>query len=445
MVGASHASVTNLTIDFAPATTHSNGVVMLPDGVGYAGTTPTDCEISNVEVIGGGNFHAYLIWNFRGRRVRILNNRIDGRVAAGELSVQEGIESASGKDVLIAGNDVRNVGGNGIFAVSGGAPGDEEERVQVTGNHVANSGNGITVAQLLISATGPGLEIRGVTVEGNVVENTWWTGIKVQLIDPGGIDGLRIRGNRVSGVGLAGQQPGHGIYMAATEAYSLDPSRMRDVVVEENQVDGPFTGDAIHLSEFPAVTVRGNQLSGAGIHSTRPDSVVITGNTVRGAGGSAIHAFQNPNRVWITGNTVLDWSRATAGQPGISVENAAPGARVRGNRLGFAGADPPTAVRVDPSSHAVVVFGNELLDAWGAGDAFVNAGFDSNLGSFEAAAGQATLEVSAAVAKPTSTIVIVQASGAPLAAMATPGAGGFAVRFATPPVGGERFRYEIDP
>lgn len=104
MVAADNASVKDLSIDLSVGQTHANGVAILPAGSQFEGAASTNCEVSGIEVIGAGNYHAYMIWNFRGRGIRIVDNIVDGRMENPvELSYQEGIESYGGADVWVKG------------------------------------------------------------------------------------------------------------------------------------------------------------------------------------------------------------------------------------------------------------------------------------------------------------------------------------------------------
>ncbi|HET9985331.1 MAG TPA: hypothetical protein VFQ38_17150 [Longimicrobiales bacterium] len=117
---------------------------------------------------------------------------------------------------------------------------------------------------------------------------------------------------------------------------------------------------------------------------------------------------------------------------------------MRGNAFEHESA-PPAAVRVEATAANIVVFGNRLLSDWGATVPFVNAGRASNLGTFRLAAGDTAVTLAHPLVQPTSTVLLTQTAGAPLADSVTPGDESLRVTFTAPARGDEAFRYEIDP
>jgi hypothetical protein len=439
MVAASHASVTNLTVDFSWASTHSNGISALPDGEGYAGTPTTDSEISNVEVIGGGNYHAYMIWNLRGERIRILGNRIDGRVEPGEPSAHEGIETSGGRDVVIRGNEVRNIGLNGIFAIASET--HDQERIEIVDNHVVNTTNGITVTQLL-SGTGSGArDTRDLVIERNRVERSAATGILVQLLEPAELHGLTIRGNRIVDVG-GSEAAGDGIRIGGAYVLSRSPDRVSGLLIEDNVVRGASRA-GVHTRAVPKVTLRANDLDGSGMIIHGGDSITIVGNVVRGARESGIWAWWEPTRAYVAGNTIIGWGRAEPGAPGVLIENAA-GGEVRGNRFSLDGASAP-AVSIRPSSSGVILFANELLSPWGSTPPFDHRGEGANAGTVTLAPGATSAAVDSPLVGPGSRIRLVPVAGRFTRASAEAGEGRFVVEVEDPSAEGVTLWYEIDP
>jgi hypothetical protein len=439
MVGARNASVTHLTIDFSAAGTHANGVSVMPAGVGYSGSPTTDSQISGVEVIGGGNFHAYMIWNLLGRRIRILNNRVDGRVMQAAPSNQEGIESLGGKDVLILGNEVRNVGLNGIFLLSHFGEGQEQERVTVVENRVFDSGRGITVAQLEPYEFGPARDVRQVRVEHNLVEGFHHNGIRLQQYGAATVSGLSIRDNRIVA------RPGGrttSIRLLGNRNVRSGPSYARDVVVAGNVILGSEAQYAIVAEAAPEVAISENRITRGGIGALLADRVRIVDNVIEDAPENGVRLWGQSRGARIGGNTIVRWARKLPAAAGVQLEDVLAG-DVVDNRFGFDTPVKPTAVSVSPTSAGVVMLDNVLLDEWD-GTPFVNNGVNSKLGSFVVPKGDIRLMVSAPLARPESRIAVRQTRGPSNRVAVTPGEGAFTVRFAVPATGEEEFRFAID-
>ena len=447
MVAVTDASVSNLTIDHATTGTSANGVSMLPDGAEYAGTPCTRCEVSGVEVRGGGNFHNYMIWNLRGRQIRIVNNVVDGGIPAYTPSFQEGIESFGGTDVLVAGNTVRNVGNFGLNFGSAGLADSGILRLTVTGNVVENVYRGVHMGTV-VGPTGP-QNVEEVRVENNTFRNVWHAGAYLEVAAGTRTRDVLIRRNLIEDVGAPGVQ-GRGVYIQGTAGTAADPASSSGVVVEENTIrDVPGTNAfGVLVLEIPNVRVSGNLVVGSGhtgIYALFADSLTVDGNTVQEPFYSGVATAQAPARAYVRDNTVWNWDRSGAGTAGIVVGDAASG-EVRGNSFYHTpSALSPAALRVASTSANVVVAGNQLLNDWGAELPFVNSGANANTGTFTATAGLAVLTVPHPLAQPASQVTLLQTAGPAAPFTVQTGDGAFTVTFASPPTGAERFYFEIVP
>ncbi len=246
MVGADQASVSALTVDLASAGTHANGIALLPTGKSFEGTPSTNCAVFETEVLGGGNYHAYMIWNLRGRGIRIVGNVVDGGIRQPVLgSQQEGIESYGGKDVLIHGNVIRNIGNTALNFGSAGLPDTAVERLVVSDNVVTNAARGLNIGPW-IAATGAAQNVSDVRIERNEFVQLWRMGLYVGVIDGTWIRDLRIATNRVTNVGFPEGANAIGIHFNGPPVPSGDPAG-ENIVVEQNVIE---TSEAAILWEF---------------------------------------------------------------------------------------------------------------------------------------------------------------------------------------------------
>lgn len=447
MVSADGASVADLTIDMSFAGTEANGIAILPLGASFEGAPSVNCEVTGVEILGGGNYHAYMIWNLRGRHIRILNNNIDGRVGSRVSSNQEGIESYGGEDVRIASNTVRNIGNSALNFGSAGAPDTGIEKLEVIENTVVNAGRGLNIGTWM-GTDGTPQNIRDVLIEGNDFAALWNTGLYISPQPGTQIQQLVLANNTIREVGFADKIGAVGIHFQGTPATATLPAgKASGNVVRANQIAGIRGVNAIGVlvAQYPNVRVSDNSISDtadAGVQAFGSRNLVVARNTISNAALNAVGSYGPDSSVYVRNNTFIDWG-AGRQLAGVMVDQAVKG-EVRDNvfmRSGFTGA----AVRVEASAANTIVFGNRLVSSPTTGLTFVNLGAGSNLGTFVAQPGVMTTSVAHPLASAASSVIVQQTLGAALAVSAAPQAGYLRISFASAPRGGEEFRFEIDP
>jgi pectate lyase-like protein/parallel beta helix pectate lyase-like protein len=447
MVSANGASIADLTIDLSFAATEANGIAILPLGSTFEGAPSVDCEVAGVEVIGGGNYHAYMIWNLRGRDIRIINNVVDGRVDSRVASNQEGIESYGGADVLIAWNTIRNIGNSGLNFGSAGAPDTGIERLEVLQNTVTNAGRGLNIGTWMGSDGNP-QNIDDVRIEGNTFSDLWNTGLYISPQPGTQISDLVVVDNTIREVGSADTVAAVGIHFQGTPATSTLPAgAATGNVASSNRIIAirGANGIGVAVIQYPNVQLLENRISGtndAGVHAFGSRNLLVAHNTISNAALNAVGSHGPESSVYVRNNIFTDWG-AGRQLPGVAVDQAVEG-DVRDNEFvqsGFTGA----AVRVEATAANIIVFGNRLVSSPVTGSTFVNLGAGSNLGSFVAQAGVMTMSVPHPLASPQSRVIVEQMSGTALSVSVVPSAGSLQFAFSSAPRGAEEFRFEIDP
>jgi hypothetical protein len=453
LLAADHASVSGLTVDLASAATHANGIAMLPLGGAFEGTPSSHCTISNVEVLGGGNYHAYMIWNFRGRGITITNNVVDGGILDPVDSYQEGIESYGGKDVFIGWNTVRNIGNTALNFGSAGLPDTGIDGLVVVRNVIRNSGRGLNMGPWLDPA-GP-QNIANVRIEENTFHNLWRTGMYIPVQAGTAIDGLRIAKNTIENIGREDGVGAAGIQFQGSPATEYGPaSAASNTMVMGNHIRDirGINSIGILVNYYPGLVVSDNEIDGAGyggIQAFGSTNLTVEKNLITNTGRIAVGSYGPQSSISMRDNIIVDWALASPAT-GVLIDNAVEG-DVRDNEFQRY-ADVGSVVIVAPTAANVVVFGNsvtstvETLAQEGPRQSpFINLGAQSNLGSFVATPGVMTIEIGHPLVKATSHLIVEQLSGDELNVTATPRDGVIAVTFAVAPQGLETFRYEIDP
>lgn len=453
LLSAEGASVTQLTVDLATAATHANGISLLPTGEAFEGTPSSNCRISDVEVLGGGNYHAYMIWNLRGRGIEIVNNLVDGGILEQVESNQEGIESYGGEDVLIGWNTIDNIGNTALNFGSAGAPNTGIDGLHVIGNTVRNSRRGLNIGTWLGEAGAQ--NIANVRIEENSFENLWGTGIFIPVQAGTRFDGLRIMGNRFVGVGTEGSNGVAGIHFEGAPVSPNAPAAAAtDTSVTNNQLSGirGVNSYGVLVNRYPGVRVANNEIDDVGfggIQAFGSPNLTVENNRITRVGRIAVGSYGPQSSAWVRDNFFRDWGR-DAPVTGVLVDEAVAG-EVRRNEFqrDVAGG---VVIIVGHAASDVIVFDNSLTSTdqtvatqQSQMDPFVNLSAGSNLGSFVVAAQATTMHVAHPLVSPTSQIIVKQFSGDPLSFTAVPRAGGIDVVFASAALGEERFRYEIDP
>jgi polygalacturonase len=265
-----HASVEHLTVDHATNRTEANGIAVVIDG---AFNSPgnmyvsTYCTIEDCEVL-GYNSHQYLIWNMRGQHIKILYNHVDGGIPGYDSSsVQEGIETMGGYDVLIQGNTARNVGSAGILLESDpqNVANGDHVGTRVLGNYIEASQDGIRFA---LVASGPGqvANAQDVHIKDNVMRTVWRGGVVLTSGDRPdqavAITNLQIAGNSICGVGGA-SAPEAGIWLWSEGVNT----QCTNVVVYGNMIETatsytPAAAYGIYVHNYANVVIKDNAVNG---------------------------------------------------------------------------------------------------------------------------------------------------------------------------------------
>ena len=444
MVAADSASVSALTVDLSVAGTHANGVAALPSGKFHEGQPSTNCEISDVEVIGGGNYHAYMIWNLRGRGIRIVHNVVDGRILSPVDSHQEGIESYGGKDVLVGWNEVRNIGNTALNFGSAGLPDTGVDGLTVVGNVVINSQRGLNIGSW-IDPSGP-QNVENVRIESNEFSDLWQTGIHVSVYPGTEVRNLRIVDNTLADVGTSDGANARGIHFQGSAASASLPSAA-DIIVEGNTVRGVRGRNAIGalINYFPDVSLVDNTISGIdhiGLQAFGSSRLIIDRNSISNTGWIGLGSYGPLSSILVRENLFENWGIGTL-VAGVQVDGAVEG-EVRNNTFRKEGASG-SAVRVEAGAANVLVFGNSVAARELTAAPFVNVGANSNLGTFTALEGQAVVMLSNALVTDASAVTIRQVTGDPLSFDVEVGEGVLQVNFQAVPSGAEEFHYEIGP
>lgn len=443
-VAADNAHVADLTVDLSVHQTHANGVALLPSGQNFEGTPSTNCTISGVEVIGGGNYHSYMIWNLRGRHIRITDNLVDGRVVGPVESYQEGIESYGGYDVLIRGNTVKNIGNTALNFGSAGLADSELVGLEVTENSVSNSSRALNI--------GPGMGTDGsqnvskVKIAKNDFRDLWKMGIQVS-VEPGTrISDLQIEDNIIESVGTSAGSGATAIFFRGSLAKDgLLAGDSFDTIVSGNQFAKVRGANAIGLLStfYPNLTFRGNTLSevgGAAIQAIASESLEVTANTISDSGYIGL-VSRGGGSLFVRDNVFEDWGLAGGRPAAVSLDDLS-GGDVLNNTFRSKEATG-SAVRVERGASNVAVIGNVLSAPLVMSEPFVNLGALSNLGSVEVDSSDSVAVVANDLVEPSSRISLWTEDGNPAPFSALPEFGSFRIEFTASLPMRTSFRYEI--
>ena len=421
MVSVSRASVESLTLDHATNQTQANGIAITVDGTN---TPSLYCTISDAEVLSFDSYQ-YLIWNHRGKHTKILNNYVDGGVPFySPSSAQEGIEVFGGEDVLVQGNTVRNIGGNALYVNPEALVGPVLGLI-VLRNYINSAKTGIRMAA--------GSDIHGAQIKENQVLSPWEYGIAVTASNGITVDDLQISGNSVNG-GL------EGIRLIGEPGVIA-----RTISFRNNHVTkaGGTAAGSIVLNYFDNVELDGNTVSdgaGHGIFASACKNVTVTNNRVEAVQQIGI-LIENSHSVVVKRNRLKDYNLANNTSSGIYLPLTIKGI-VRDNE--FSVTNQSYAVNVpSAASDQIVIADNDLLYKATFNPVFVNLGTNPNFGSMIFAANETSKTVTNTLVNRSSSIVISQISGAPLAYIVTQTNGAFTVSLNYYPPGGETLKWEI--
>ena len=356
-VGSPNVTVSDLTIDHATCGRPGNGVEFLPRDSIHDGDVVVNGLVKNVEVLGSGDpfHHAYMIWNFKGKHVKIVNNWVNGGVTT--ASNQEGIESFGGSDVLISGNSVENIGTACINLGSADVDNSDSTGFTVTGNFVSGCGIGIHLGTsnasygpqsashvhitdntvLAPRTTGislivaPGTVMRDITVSGNTVRDmnaSDAVGIRLRTTSSEPIGNGSVISNTVSG--------NHIENVKGTYAHGIRLTSYPNVRILDNTITDVGNG-AIYTIYADGVEIAGNRIENGGIYPIQMHGDTMTGfarfildhNQIHWTGPSA-SIFILAGRVGTIRDNVLRRNDSTQHAP-IILANGSCGVTVRGN------------------------------------------------------------------------------------------------------------------
>lgn len=310
-VGQSHVTVSDLTIDHRTCARPGNGIEFRPRDNDHTGIVPTKVLVENVEVLGSGNpkHHAYMIWNFKGRGVKIINNWVDGGLR--EYSNQEGIESFGGYDVLISGNSVKSIGTACINLGSADVGNSETDSITVTNNYLSECGIGINLGTS--NATHGPQSTSHIRLANNTIVGPRVTGIDIVAAPGTTMSDIAITGNSISN--LSGNSV-VGIKMRTASSEPIGTGAVIANTVRGNQIQN-VTGTNSHgirLVSYPNVRVLNNNIMNVGngaIYTIYSDDIELSGNRIEKGGAYAIQMHGNAKTGFarfIVQRNLIDWS-----------------------------------------------------------------------------------------------------------------------------------------
>lgn len=317
IVAADGASIRDLTLDHQTNATRDNGIAILPAGPNFEGKPSSNVIIERVEILGATTRHSYLIWNFRGSRIKIINNFVNGGTPG--LSVdshQEGIESYGGNDVLISGNSIRNVANACINVGSAGGLDTAVRGIIISGNHTENCRVALNVGTAFDERYGP-QNTSSVLIVGNVFRKSHEVGVLAVTAPNTANDDIRISGNSIYETGSAGDG-GVGVMVRGVPGEKgRSPGHVQ---IDGNSVFGTLghNGHGVRVIHHNNVSVTNNVIKGAahtGIFAIGSEALFISGNRISDVGFQAISLHAQSNESVIANNFYHDWGQRTATTP----------------------------------------------------------------------------------------------------------------------------------
>ena len=314
VVGSMNVTISDLTVDHKTCARPGNGVELLPSESIHEGPVLSNALVERIEVFGSGDpaDHAYMIWNFKGKHVKILNNWVDGGVNVD--SSQEGIESFGGYDVLISGNTVKNIGTACINLGSADVANSETSGLTITNNYLTGCGIGINLGTSN-AENGP-QSTEHVHLTGNTIVAVRKTGIDIVGYPGTTMRDITVIDNTIrdiDGTEVAG------IKLRTANSAPLAPGVVIANTVSRNHIENirGSNSHGIRITSYPNVRVLENTITGTdngAIYSIFADDIEMSGNKIEDGGiypiqmhGDAIAGFA---RFTIERN-IISWSSPT--------------------------------------------------------------------------------------------------------------------------------------
>ena len=284
-------------------------------GEDFKGRPSERCVIEGVEVRVQATRHSYMIWNLRGRHIKILNNFVDGgSIQFIPTSNQEGNQSYGGLDVLIAGNTVRNIGNACLNVGSSGGADTAPRGVIISNNFTENCKIGIKVSPALDPLYGP-QNPTDVLIHDNVIINSWQSGVYIKVVAGTSNDGIEISENVTRSVGALGES-GSGINLQGDSEAAMALKHSNTVLVTNNQINKivGLNGHGIRVIQYPNVMLIGNTISDSehsGIYAYTAYDMVVSNNQINDSGFYAVWVSALSKRPLIASNVIRGWGTKT--------------------------------------------------------------------------------------------------------------------------------------
>jgi parallel beta-helix repeat protein len=360
-VGAKNVTISDLTVDQATCARNSNGISFLPKGLPgessqlYNGTPVENSVIKGVEILGYPDYHSYMIWNLKGKQIKITGNWVDG--GASSSSFQEGIESFGGHDVLISGNTVVNIGYACINLGAAGLTGSELVAVSAVDNRLGGCTVGVHLGTAM-AGSDPQSNYH-TQIARNIIVGSRQFGIHIEITPGTMASDLMITGNSISD--MTGSQIA-GIILRSNGG-TIGSEAVSTNTVSDNHIQNIRGTNAhgIRLLNYPNARLMDNTVNGtdnSGIFALDSSALEVVGNRVEAAGSSPIHLGSSVSaghtKFMVDNNLIRDWPANSAA---ILVQTGKTGS-IRNNVMTRSDSAKPTPIVVTTKSCGVTVTGN---------------------------------------------------------------------------------------
>lgn len=287
-VASPNVTVSDLTIDHATCGRPGNGVEFIPRDSIHDGDVVVNGLVQNIEVLGSGNplHHAYMIWNFKGRHIKIVNNWVNGGIST--QSDQEGIESFGGHDVLISGNTVENIGTACINLGSADVDNSETSGITVTGNYLSGCGMGINHGTSN-AVYGP-QSTAHIRITDNTILSPRTTGINLVVAPDTVMRDITVSNNTVRDMNGSDAV---GIRLRTSSSQPIGSGSVISNTVSGNHIENikGTNSHGIRITSYPNVRVLDNTITDVGnsaIYTIYADGIEIAGNRIENGGAYPI-------------------------------------------------------------------------------------------------------------------------------------------------------------